>query len=812
MMQPTRRFIRLLLCSVLALGSIPALAGLVKPMVAAVAAPLVSSRVIVKFKPNSLAKGLSVGQINAQLSQPLTAQTMGQLQAATGSTLTEVHALGNGAHVLALASQPSHAALAKVIAGLGAMANVEYAEEDTIMSAQAVPNDPYYVTGPTGNPGLWGMQPVSPVALPAPGGTGSYGADFENAWAVTTGSGVVVAVVDTGITPHVDIVGPGGVLPTGGGAGNVVSTGYDFITDCRVRGSCAPTLSSTAAVVAPSPDASDTGDFISASDSTTTGSVFFGLPVSNSTWHGTHVSGTIAALGNNATGVIGGANTAKLLPVRVLGKGGGFMSDVANGLMWAANVYPGIANPNPAKVISLSLGAAGACSTTMQAAVNAAIGAGAVVVVAAGNGNGDVANSNPANCQNVISVAALARDGSRASYSNFSSPTTNTTNPVNVTIAAPGGDQGAYPATFDPGILSTVNGGAQAPDTTAAGSVYTYYSGTSMATPHVSAAVALMLARNPALTPAQVKAILSTAAALTAFPSFTANFAPWDCALDKNCGAGLLNAKLAVQFAQPTALSGPASLDFGSVLVNGMINQTLTLTNSYPLAVQVGAAVLSGANVAYFSVLSDGCNAAVLSPNGTCQITLRYAPTQVGVHVASLSVSVTGAPAPTIVALTGSAGTTGLTTSTPNVTAATVAVGQSTTVNVSYANPNAVAVKVGAVIMSQPAIMATSVDNCSNATLAAGASCTTTVTVSPKTAGAYSGTASLGLSGGGTPAVATISGTANPAPPPPAGGGGGGGCSVMPEGADPDSTLPLAVLIVVAYWLRQRAIRRRDKA
>jgi MYXO-CTERM domain-containing protein len=180
--------------------------------------------------------------------------------------------------------------------------------------------------------------------------------------------------------------------------------------------------------------------------------------------------------------------------------------------------------------------------------------------------------------------------------------------------------------------------------------------------------------------------------------------------------------------------------------------------------------------------------------------------------VASLSVSVTGAPAPTIVALTGSAGTTGLTTSTPNVTAATVAVGQSTTVNVSYANPNAVAVKVGAVIMSQPAIMATSVDNCSNATLAAGASCTTTVTVSPKTAGAYSGTASLGLSGGGTPAVATISGTANPAPPPPAGGGGGGGCSVMPEGADPDSTLPLAMLIVVAYWLRQRAIRRRDKA
>ena len=180
--------------------------------------------------------------------------------------------------------------------------------------------------------------------------------------------------------------------------------------------------------------------------------------VSNSSWHGTHVAGTIAALGNNNAGVIGGAYNAKILPVRVLGKGGGYLSDIANGIMWAAGVtcnrtYP---NPNPAKVINMSLGGAGTCGATMQNAITAAVAAGAVVVVAAGNSNADVANFQPASCANVITVAAIARDGSRAAYSNFSSPATNTTNPTNVTLAAQGGDQTYLPA-FDPGILSTLN-------------------------------------------------------------------------------------------------------------------------------------------------------------------------------------------------------------------------------------------------------------------------------------------------------------------------------------------------------------------
>lgn len=802
-------------------NSIPVLAvGSKASFVAPTQTPPVSGRLIVKFKPNNLPKGLSVAQINAQLRQPLTVQAVTQLQMAAGTALTELHAVANGAHVLSIAGQPNQKTLSMAIAGIGSLPNVEYVEEDRILTAQVAPNDSFYTTGPTGNPGLWGMQPASAVAAPAPGGTGSYGADFETAWVTSTGAGVVVAVVDTGITPHVDIVGPTAtVFPVPAGS-NLVSNGYDFTSDCRMRGTCAATTLAGSAVVAASPDATDLGDFISAADSTTVGSFFFGMPISNSGWHGTHVAGTIAALGNNGAGVIGGAYNAKILPVRVLGKGGGFTSDVANGIMWAAGVHPTIANPNPAKVINMSLGAYGVglvCGPTRQAAINAAVAAGAVVVVAAGNNNADVANASPANCQNVISVAATGRDGSRAAYSNFSSPVTNVTNPTNVTLAAQGADYVYYPPTFDPGILSTLNTGLTAPVTTAGGSNYVYYQGTSMATPHVAAAVALMLAKNPALTPAQVKTILSAPASLTAFPSFDplSVIAPpaFDCAASKNCGAGILNAKLAVQNSIQT-LSGPATaVDFGAIPIGGGagLPQTITLTNtSKLLPVQPGAATVTGPNAALFTIGTNTCSGATLAPNGTCQVTLSYAPTAAGVHTASLSVAATGLAAPALVSLTGTAGAP--LTTTPNVTAATVNVGQSTTVNLSYTNANTTAWKVGVVTLSQPTLMATSVDNCSNTTLAAGASCTATVTITPATAGAYTGTASLGLTGGGTPAVATIAGTANAAPAAVSSGGGGGGCTIMPAGAIPDSSLPLAMLAILAYWLRQRMFRTRGEA
>ena len=776
-----------------------------------------SNRLIVKLRSGKTTQVMSVPQMRAEMSRPYSTDVIQQLQVAASASISDIHAISNGAHVMTLNGIQNTQTVAQAIAGISKLPNVEYVEEDRIETIQAPPSDTYYTTGPAPNnyPGLWGMQAVSAVAavgVAAPGGTGNYGADFITAWASTTGTGVVVAVVDTGITPHVDIVGASGVVAAGAGS-NLVSTGYNFISDCRTRGSCAATTADAAAYVAPSADATDTGDYVTAADVSANPSLF---PVASptSTWHGTHVAGTIAALGNNAIGVIGGAYNAKILPVRALGKGGGFSSDISEAIIWAAGVpIAGVAtNPNPAKVINLSLGSLNTCNTTRQNAINAAVAAGDVVVVAAGNDNQDVANSSSANCQNVISVAAIARDGSRAVYSNYSSPASNTTNPVNVTLAAQGGDQGNQSVaalSFDPGILSTINSGTTIPVLTG-GSAYAYYQGTSMATPHVSAAVALMLASNPALTPAQVKTILSSSSSLTTFPTFGTGWALWDCWVNHNCGAGILNAKLAVQNSNLPLAVSPASLDFGTVAATSLSNsKTVTLTNNSVNPIPQTIATFTGFDSPKFSAFPNTCGASI-APGASCTITVNYSPSTIGTHSAILEVRTSTATV-ALAGITGKAGSV-LTVTPAQVTAATVAAGQSTTVSLSFTNPNSLPETTATLVFSNPTIMAASADTCSNVTLASGASCSVTVTITPAAAGSYSGTASLVLSiMGSAPAVsATITGTATAAPVAASSGGGGGGCSIMPFGATPDVSLLLAMLAVAAYWLRRRVVRERS--
>ncbi len=808
----TRRSISIALSVALVCNSVPVYsAGIGRASYVSPNTPsLVSDRLIVKFKANNLPMGLSVAQINSELRRPLSAQVMTTLQVATGVNIAESHAIANGAHVMLLPDGATATTLAQSIGAIAKLPNVEYVEEDRILTSQAVPNDTNYSL-------MWGMQPVSAVAGAAPGLTGSYGADFETAWNTTTGTttagaAIIVAVVDTGITAHPDIVGTAGVVAAGAGS-NLVSSGYNFITDCRIRGTtsvggCAAGTLAASAVVAASPDASDTGDYLTAADVATP--FFTGLVASNSSWHGTHVAGTIAAIGNNATGVIGGAYTAKILPVRVLGKGGGYTSDIANGIMWAAGVHPSIYNPNPAKVINLSLGGAGACSATEQNAINAAVAAGTVVVVAAGNSNLDVANFSPANCNNVISVAAVAKDGSRAAYSNFSSPVTNTTNPTYITLAAQGGDQSL--TGFDLGIGSTLNSGL----TTPVAANYVYYQGTSMATPHVAATAALMLAHNPALTPADIKTILSSPASLTAFPSFTPsaaatalkNYTLFSCAIGNNCGAGILNAKLAVQNSLvPWTTTG--SFDFGAVATFSTgNNKTITLTNSSATSVTPGAAVITGPDAGYFAVVSNTCNGVTIAPNGTCQITMNYSPITAAVHSATLTLPTTVAGVASAFSLTGTAGAPFTVVAT---TSGTLYVGKSATANLTFTNSNSRVIPTGVLTLSQPSIMAASSDNCSNITLASGASCTAVITVTPTAVGSFSGSISLGMSGGGTQTRVILTGTVAAAPSTSSsGGGGGGGCSIMPFGAQPDASLLLAMLAVAAYWLRRRVVNSRS--
>ena len=346
--------------------------------------------------------------------------------------------------------------------------NVEYVEVDKLNKPLLTPNDTRFSE-------QWGY------------GTGAGGIRATEAWDVTNGSGSVVAVLDTGITNHSDL--NANILP-----------GYDFIIDTAVsvdgNGRDA--------------DASDPGDGYNANEC---GS---GVPASNSSWHGTHVAGTIAAVTNNAKGVAGVAYGAKIVPVRVLGKCGGYDSDIADAIIWASGgTVSGVpANPNPAEVINLSLGGSGACGSTTQSAINGAVSRGTTLVIAAGNDNTNVSNASPANCNNVVAVGSITSTGARSSFSNYGAL---------VDIAAPGSS-----------ILSTLNAGARTPGA----ETYASYSGTSMATPHVAGVVALIQSvSNPAKTPAQIEALLKSSA--RAFPSTPS----------QPIGAGIVNAKAAVDAA-----------------------------------------------------------------------------------------------------------------------------------------------------------------------------------------------------------------------------------------------------------------------
>lgn len=589
-----------------------------------------SDRLIVKLKATASAV-TGVEQIKAVTDRPLSTQELSQFNSVAGVNMTEHHRMSSGAHVLFIPGTPSKSGIDHAVAAISQLPNVEYVEEDTIETAQFIPNDTRYQAGQ-----MWGMMPVSPVAGSSVGAVGSYGANFQTAWDTSTGAGVVVAVVDTGIAPHLDIGGSNALVTTGPGS-NLVSAGYTFISDCRERGTtatggCAATTLTANALVAPSAGALDTGDYLTAAD--ISGNPLWSLLTpANSSWHGTHVAGTIAAIGNNGFMVIGGAYKAKLLPVRVLGKGGGYLSDVAEGLRWAAGVHPTIPNPNPARVINLSVGGLNPCGVTQQSAIDAAVAAGAVVVVAAGNENTDAATVHPASCNNVISVAAIAKDGRRASYSNFSSGV-----PATITLAAPGGDMaiGAGSGSYDPGIVSTVNGSTTSPTTPTTSDYYAFYQGTSMATPHVSAAAALMLSRNPSLTPAQIKSILSAPASVTTFPSFVASLATTDCALHNNCGAGVLNAALALNNSFVLgADSAPA--DFGSVTTGGAVNKTITFTNVSASPVTVAGNVsIAGASSAFFTVVSSTCDSTTIPSSATCTVTIKYLPTSAGSNTAML--------------------------------------------------------------------------------------------------------------------------------------------------------------------------------
>ncbi|QDP72254.1 S8 family serine peptidase [Legionella israelensis] len=255
-------------------------------------------------------------------------------------------------------------------------------------------------------------------------------------------------------------------------------------------------------------------------------------------YHGTHVSGTIAGYGDVMMGM---GEHLKVLTVKIPDASGMFYeSSVINGIYWAVGGdVPGIPeNPYPAKVLNMSFGVDEGpgkeidhCDEALQEAIKFARSQGAVIVVAAGNDNRWEHYNAPAVCNGTVKVASTGPEGYRAYYSNYG---------PGVTLAAPGGDK-RYGDTG--GILSTVNPGGGYHH-----SGFAFYQGTSMASPHVAGVAGLLFAINDSLLPQDIEQILYT----TTHDFGQTEDSNRSCVGKKPCGHGILDAESAVL----TALTG----------------------------------------------------------------------------------------------------------------------------------------------------------------------------------------------------------------------------------------------------------------
>ncbi len=380
-----------------------------------------------------------------------------------------------------------------IIKSLRRRADVRYAQPNYIRKALVIPNDPQY-------PRQWHYPLIN----------------LPQSWDVTTGSNtVIVAVIDTGVLlNHPDL------------ENRLTSDGYDFISD--------PARALDGDGIDPDPD--DPGD---------------GSP-GGSSFHGTHVSGIIAAETDNDTGVTGVTWFTRIMPLRALGRGGGTDFDILQAVRYAAGLDndSGTLPAQKADIINLSLGGS-SVSPAAQDIFTEVRGEGIIIIAAAGNSASNTP-IYPAAYEGVVSVSAVDIKKDLTGYSNFG---------TTIDLAAPGGDNSADINVdgFPDGVLSTCGN-----DTTGAIEfAYCFFQGTSMAAPHMAGVVALMKAIYPALTPEELDILLISG-------SITEDIGP--IGRDDQFGHGLIDAFGALVTAQNLAGGGvlpltlivnPAVLNFG---------------------------------------------------------------------------------------------------------------------------------------------------------------------------------------------------------------------------------------------------------
>lgn len=445
-------------------------------------------------------------------------------------------AVGASAQVLRFEQPLSPEQAQALAARLVAQPDVAWAVPDTrerrLQAALAPPNDPYY-------PGFaqqWWLQPAGgsdglPIVQRLRGVPG-----FLTGWTQRSIGSTAsrVAVLDNGITVHPELSGR--VLP-----------GYDLVADSAFSNDGDGRDA----------DPSDPGDWVDQADRTRDPANYGSCALQPSSWHGTAIAGMLFANTDNSAGVAAMNWQGKVLPVRVAAKCGADVSDIIDGMRWAAGLpvckrsdsggnclEMAPLNANPARVLNISFGGTGACDA-YQPTINDLRALGVVVVAAAGNEW--TTPTRPAKCPGVIGVAALNRDGFKANYSNFGAELGASG------IATVGGDDadGAWASLADSGLLTIGNDG----DTVPGAPGYFQLFGTSFAAPVVAGAVSLMLSVKPNLSHAQIvdglrrsarPHVTSPVAGVTACSASN----PGRClCTTQTCGAGILDVEQALAFA-----------------------------------------------------------------------------------------------------------------------------------------------------------------------------------------------------------------------------------------------------------------------
>jgi serine protease len=434
---------------------------------------------------------------------------------------------------------------------------------DQRVRAHAIPNDPRFTDDTQ-----WHLLSPGEVA---------GGINAASAWDLSTGAGVVIAMLDGGYTDHPDLLP--NLLP-----------GYDFVSGDPAG---------TAQALAGQPfwtagdgdgrdaNARDPGDWVTAADV----SAGFCDLSENSTWHGTHVAGLAAAAGNNGLDGLGVAYGARILPVRVLGRCGGYVSDILAGARWAAGLaVDGVPNnPHPARILSLSLGYAGVCSEPIQATLDEIRRTGASLIASSGNDADDVV-SVPASCAGVMAVTAHTRESDLADYANVGR---------NVRISAPGGGANSIlspQAGTLRGIFSTGNNGSTGP----VAPIISALTGTSMAVPQVAGVMALMAQRRPTLAMSTLEAIVADSARPFPLGSYcVADPEGWPAGY---CGAGLIDAAAAVQRAGAVSpLSADLSVEQRAPVADVWLGQSIAFR-----VILRNAGPVTAANVTLTQTLGPG--------------------------------------------------------------------------------------------------------------------------------------------------------------------------------------------------------------